>query len=104
MLEYSCVFFPCNQDSLVESFSKSGQAITDEMLIALGINVEEWKKLLGTKLQTKEAPTPTGRPNFITLQEAEKAANMLINKFKANVDEHIAQAVKLACEKKMGRV
>jgi hypothetical protein len=107
MLEYACVFFPCNQDALVDQVAKSEYKLTDEMLQALGVNVEEWNKLLGQKQQviTKSDPhpNPPGRPiTFTPLAEIERAVQLALEK--VSVDKVIENAVKEACERRMGRV
>lgn len=108
MLEYSCVFLPCNQDALVESVSKGLTHITDEMLKAMGFDPEEWKKLLGQPLQkkgegTQSNNTPPGSPiHFIPFEQIQKEAEMVLAKI--DMRKIVEEAVKLACEKKMGRV
>jgi hypothetical protein len=70
LLEYACVYLPCNQDSVVEAVSK-GLMIPDEFWQATGLDPATF---------AKAAPPPPGSPppvvSFTALSEVEGAVQL----------------------------
>jgi len=91
LLEYACVFMPCNQDALVDQVSKSRDLLTPELARALGID----PRLLSS---------PNGQATiaFTPYEEIEKAIARQVGELDLNVMAE--RAVESAWDKARGRV
>jgi hypothetical protein len=106
LLEYACVYLPCNQDTLVESVSK-GLVVPEAMLKAMGVEAEKLTMLVAGKGENKDGPptlpvTSPGPMAFTPLSEIEKAVCAGIRAL--DLDKIAREACKLAWERRQGRV
>jgi hypothetical protein len=76
LLEYACVFLPCNQDALVESVSKGSVDVPDELLRALGLDpvtVKNGRPTAARELPGGAVPGSANVIPFTTLDAVEAA-------------------------------
>ncbi len=101
LLEYSCVFLPCNQEALVEAFSK-GVQIPEEFDFwkSTGLDPE----LVQQQIVLKQAPTPAGSRiiAFTALSEIRRAVEEACAAL--NIEELVQKVVQEAYDRARGRV
>jgi hypothetical protein len=100
LLEYACVFLPCNQDALVESVSKGAVDVPDELLRALGLDPVVIKN--GRQTAPRRLPGGASVIPFTTLDAVEAALQRRLGGI--DWSRLAALAVQEGCDRARGRV
>jgi hypothetical protein len=102
LLEYACTFLPAQQNAVVEAVSKSLVALSDDLLKAMGFDLDTFKGLVAASHELPPADLPPKVSRFTPLEEAEKALLRQIGN--VDVTKLAEQAAQDALDRIRGRV
>jgi hypothetical protein len=97
LLEYACVYLPCNHEAIVEEVSKGG--IPDDLLAALGLDPQT---LAREQTPPTPAPAPAAPIRFVSESEVRAAVEAALTA--VDFGKFVEDQVRLLYEKHTGRV